>query len=104
MRSVNSSDSSAKPRNFRKNGRLEILVIPEISVSGSVFRESACYDKYRKCRNCSAILKFPELPELLELPEITRKLRKETEIPVKTPSIPVKVRKLQVPYKLRPFI
>ena len=30
-----------------------------------------------------------------ELPEITRKLRKETEIPVKTPEIPVKVRKLR---------
>ena len=67
-----------KPRNFRKTGRPEI---PEISVLGSVFRESDCYDKYRKYRNCSAIPKF------LELPEITRKLQKETEIPIKNPEI-----------------
>ena len=67
-----------KPRNFRENGRQEIL---EISVSGSVFRESDCFNKYRMYRNCFA---FPKFPELLELPEITWKLRKEMEIPVKT--------------------
>ena len=43
-------------------------------------------------------MKFPELQE------ITRKIRTEMEIPVKTPEIPVKVRKLRVPYKQRPFI
>ena len=46
-------------------------------------------------------LKFPELPEL---PEITKKFWKEMEIPVKTPEIPVKVRKLWGLYKQRPFI
>ena len=67
-----------KPCNFCENGCPEILEIPEISVLGSVFRESDCYDKYRKYQNCSDILKFLELPEL---PEITRKLWKEMEIP-----------------------
>ena len=57
-----------KHRNFRENGCPEI---PDISVSGSVFRELHCYDKYRKYWNCSAIPKFPELPE------ITRKLQKD---------------------------
>ena len=86
-----------KPRNFRENGRPEILEIPEISVSVSVFRESDCYNKYQKYRNCSAIPKFPELPE------ITQKLQREMEIPVKTPEIPVKVCKLRVPYKQHLF-
>ena len=54
--------------NFHTNGRPEILEIPEISISGSVFRELDCFDKYRMYRNCYTILKFPELPE------ITRKL------------------------------
>ena len=80
-----------KPRNFHENGCPEIPEIPEISILGSVFRESDCYDKYRKYRNCSAIPKFPEL---LELPEITRKLRKELEIPEISFKITVKTCKI----------
>ena len=41
--------------------------------------------------------KSTKFPELTELPKITRKFQKEMEIPVK-------VRKLWVSYKQRPFI
>ena len=43
-----------------------------------MFRKSDRFDKYRMYRNCFAIPKFPEIRE------ITRKLRKETAIPVQT--------------------
>ena len=50
-----------KPRNFCKIGRLEIL---EISLSGFVFWELDCFDKYQMYRNCYDISKFLELPEI----------------------------------------
>ena len=37
-----------------------------------------------------------EFPLLTELPEITRKLQKEAEIPVKTPSNSVKFRQIPI--------
>ena len=58
---------------------------------------------------CSAEINLTGIPTVRNVTEInftsgTQKFQKETEIPVKTPEIPVKVRKLRVPYKRRPFI
>ena len=84
------------------SAEIDLTGIPTV---GNV-TEINCTSKTRKlCGNLTEILtkemvpeistKFPELPEL---PEIAHKFRKETEIPVKTLEIPVKVRKLQVSF------
>ena len=70
--------------------------------------EINCTSKTWKLRGNLMEILMEMLPEIStkfpELQEITRKFQKETEIPVKTPEIPVKVLKLWVPYKRRLFI